>query len=137
MGGTVFDRTFGNAFGTDGSFLGGDFILEAAVGPWDLKVTYVDLVDSLADGPGAVRDIWGQLDIDFIGGATAPAYFTVDNRLFFHQDTDIVGARMPCPPGYTTTAEGACVPEPSTLVYGLVLLGVAMSRFLHRRLRAR
>lgn len=130
--GTVFDRTFDGTNGTPGSYRGSDFQIEAAVGTWDLRVTYIDLIDSAADGAGPLKDIFGQLEIDFIGSPTAPNYFTFNDRLFFRQDTDTVGIPVPCPPGTTPTAEGACVPEPTAFAQGLVVLGIAIPSLLRR-----
>jgi hypothetical protein len=121
--GVVFDRTFGDAFGTAGSYRGRDFKPILASGPWDLDVKYVSEVDSLADGLGAQRDIWGQLDINFTG-ATAPGFFTLGHTLTFLQDTDTVGLRIPGP---CDPASGEC-PEPGTAMTLFVVAGLGLMR---------
>lgn len=135
VGGTVFDRTFADNSGTPGSYRGSDFQIETARGPWDLRVTYTDLVDSAADGVGPLKDIFGKLQIDFVGSPTARGYFTFGDDLFFRQDTDTVGPRMPCLPGQVMTAEGACVPEPSAFVQGLIVLGLSLPTLLRHHKR--
>jgi len=132
--GVVFDRTVEpNFFGTDGSAKGRDFEYAATAftGNTGVEVTYIDLIDSQADGPGAVGDLFAQVDIDFVlpaGGGDIGGAFGANDRLLFYMDTDLVGPRVPgdCPPG------GECdVPEPGTCL--LLLLGLAGGGFAFRQ----
>lgn len=121
--GVVFDKTFGGAFGTDGSYRGRDFTPILASGPWGLDVKYISEVDSLADGIGAQRDIWGQLEITFTG-TVAPGSFNFGQTLTFLQDTDTVGLRIPGP---CDPATGEC-PEPATAMTLAVIAGLGLMR---------
>jgi hypothetical protein len=126
--GTVFDRTL-PSFGTDGSAQGHDLTLNSAIGAWtDLQVVYRDLVDNLADGPGAVGDLYRQMELTFgqvvvatNGEILQPVPFLFGDTLSFVQDTDSVGVRLP---------------EPSTFVLGamsIVALGLTARRRFRRR----
>ena len=93
-------------------------------------MTYIDLVDSLADGPGAVGDLYRAMQIDFVNAQGQTDPFTRADLLTFHQDTDSVGIREENgEPGEENRPHGA--PEPSTLllaVLGLVSLGLRTRR---------
>ena len=122
--GIVFDRTVPE-FGTGGSFRGRDFQVNAATGAYDLAITYVDEIDNLADGLGPMRDVWGQLDIDFARLVTGGGgVFGVNDTLSFYQDTDLVGTRVDIP------CEGPECPEPGSM---LVLGSLAMIGLTRRR----
>jgi len=97
--GVVFDRT-GRvfSFGTANSYRGRDFeiaytatIVGLAPGFDDFIVTYSNPIDVVADGPGVVGDLFGQVTIDPILRSGAPGYFYAANELGFRIDTDTVG----------------------------------------------
>jgi len=123
--GVVFDRTGREfSFGTANSYRGRDFEIAftvtstgAAPGFDDFVVTYSNPIDVVADGPGVVGDLFGQLTIDPILRSGAPGYFYAANQLGFRVDTDTVGLYDP------KSADGRreTVPEPS----GMALLAAA------------
>ena len=122
--GIVFDRTVPE-FGTGGSFRGRDFKIAGATGAYDLAVTYLDEIDNLADGPGPMRDVWGQLEIDFVPLVTGGGgVFGVADTLSFYQDTDLVGTRLDLP------CTGPECPEPASalLIGGVAALGLRRAR---------
>ena len=112
--GTVFDRLLPD-FGTGGSFRGSDLTSDAPA--LALRVSYLNPVDNLADGPGALEDLYATMRVDFAD----PSSFT--GTFVFRQDTDTIGPRRPdIPPGPEN-------PEPT----GLAFAGVAA--LLLRRVR--
>ena len=89
----------------------------------DLIITYADPIDSQADGPGVVGDLFGRVIIDPIKTSGDIGYFYAANELTFHMDTDTVGIRNPdVPPGPE-------FPEPS----GLAALGTMVLLLSRRR----
>lgn len=97
--GVVFDRTRApGSFGTASSYRGRDFeiaytatIVGLAPGFDDFIITYSNPIDVVADGPGVVGDLFGQLTIDPILRSGEPGYFYAANELGFRVDTDTVG----------------------------------------------
>jgi hypothetical protein len=136
--GIVFDRTGRPfSFGTDKSYRGRDFEIAfvvtstgAAPGFDDFVVTYSNPVDVVADGPGVVGDLFGQLTIDPILRNGEPGYFYAGNQLGFRVDTDTVGLFDP----KSNDGRRETVPEPSGL--GLLILA-GLCAGLPRRRRSR
>lgn len=113
VGDTVFDLTWAPEPGTAGSAAGQTFAIVAGGDPYDLDVTYRDLITLSGDGP--VGDLWRRLELAF---ETTP--LRSGDVLEFLQDTDnleIAGDLTP-------------VPEPSTVA----LLAFCLL-FLRRRRR--
>ena len=79
LGDSLFDTTFGGAFGTDGSARGRDFSVVSASADYDITATYIDAIG--VAGNAAVGDIFRYILIDF--GQTAFL-----GNLSFIQDTD-------------------------------------------------
>jgi len=79
VGNSVFDTTFGDDWGTDGSAQGKDFAVVSNSADYDITATYIDAVG--VGGAPAVGDLFRYLLIDF--GQTAYA-----GTLSFMQDTD-------------------------------------------------
>lgn len=104
---TIFDRTFGDLTGTDGSALGKDWT--SSVGDtFDILVTYLNAVG--IGGAAPVGDIFQTVRVDFGNGGPRTSFL-------FSQDTD--------------NDSRILLPEPATLAIlglGLVLLGLARSR---------
>lgn len=109
-GDTVFDTTFGGSFGTEGSFLGSDFLLTSAGYNGDITATYFNAV--ALDGFAPVGDLFRNLDIVFGN--------PVNETLTYMADTDNLQFAGDIQP----------VPEPGTmLLLGSGLIGlVAYSR---------
>ena len=63
VGNSLFDTTFGGAFGTDGSARGKDFSVVSSSADYDITATYLDAVG--VGGNAAVGDIYRSLFIDF------------------------------------------------------------------------
>ena len=78
-GDSLFDTTFGGAFGTDGSALGKDFSVVSSSADYDITATYIDAIG--VGGNAAVGDLYRSLFIDF--GQRA-----YTGTLRFFQDTD-------------------------------------------------
>ena len=136
--GVVFDRTQPTPFGTHGSYRGRDFevysiatIVGLDPGFDDLEVTYRVPIDSQADGPGIVGDLFGELLINPIRtGSTEAGIFYAANELTFHADTDTVGQ---FDPGSFDPGNPEHMPEPASLT----LLGIAAAMLLVRRRTAK
>jgi len=90
-GSTLFDLTFGNAFGTDGSFAGRDLDIQV---PLSLTgtVTYHDTVALTGDAP--VGDLYRRFDLVLDGGGLATG-----SAMTFAQDTDNLGTPGDIHPG--------------------------------------
>lgn len=114
-GGTVFDRTFGNVFGTEDSALGSDFVFSGA-GPVGTVATYRNLVG--VEGNAPVGDLFETLDVSFGQGLAG------GGSLQYVADTDNVRAGG----GVQIT------PEPST--YALMGAGLGALLVVQRRRRA-
>jgi hypothetical protein len=131
--GIVFDRTGRPfSFGTDKSFRGRDFEIAftvtstgAAPGFDDFVVTYSNPIDVVADGPGVVGDLFGQLTIDPILRNGEPGYFYAANQLGFRVDTDTVGLFDP----KSNDGRRETVPEPGGLALSIL---AGLSRLLPR-----
>jgi hypothetical protein len=106
---TIFDRTFGGAFGTDGSALGTDWTT-ALNGGTIIDVTYLDRIG--IGGAAPVGDIFQQVFVEF--GTTGPR---TDFTFVVDTDND---ARLVVK-----------VPEPSTLML-LALAMFALGRFARK-----
>jgi hypothetical protein len=117
-GNTIFDRTFGGSSGTAGSGFGRDFAVVSGGDPFDITVTYSDIIGLTGVAP--VGDLFRKLTIDF----TTRGIAFVDSRLVYSQDTD----------NADTGGDGINpVPEPATLVLcGFGIVGV-VGGFRHRR----
>jgi hypothetical protein len=97
--GLVFDRTGRHgSFGTASSYRGRDFevaftVTSTGLAPGfdDFVITYSNPIDVIADGPGVVGDLFGQLTIDPILRSGEPGYFYAANQLGFRVDTDTAG----------------------------------------------
>jgi hypothetical protein len=104
---TLFDRTFGGVFGTDGSAQGRDFEY-FGLPEFDVTVTYANPVGIGAALP--VGDIFHRLALDFGQGGPREGSFA------FLQDTDNDARRVD-------------VPEPAMLgLLGLALIGFGVVR---------
>jgi hypothetical protein len=117
-GKTIFDRTFGNVFGTPGSASGLDFQVTGGGDPFDITATYVNLV--AVDGNPPVGDIFKDLDILF----TNTGGFSSDHSLTFMADTD-----------NATTAIVPVVPAPEPSTFFLLGAGLAGVGLLRRRFK--
>jgi hypothetical protein len=133
--GVVFDRTGREfSFGTDKSYRGRDFenaftVTSTVLAPGfdDFIVTYSNPIDVVADGPGIVGDLFGQLTIDPILRSGEPGYFYAANQLGFRVDTDTVGLFDP----RSNDGRRETVPEPSGL--GLLIVAGLAIRLPRRR----
>ncbi|RQW83474.1 MAG: PEP-CTERM sorting domain-containing protein [Geobacter sp.] len=108
-GNTVFDRTNGGNWGTDGSAQGWDFSVQSA--PTDLAITatYSDLVALTGYAP--VGDLFRFLTVEFANGG-----FASDSQMTYITDTD----------NLLLSGDLTSVPEPGTiLLLGGGLLGLA------------
>ncbi|HEX6961300.1 MAG TPA: hypothetical protein VF175_05490 [Lacipirellula sp.] len=118
--GVVFDRTGRHgSFGTANSYRGRDFeiaytatVQGFAPGFDDFIVTYSNPIDVVADGPGVVGDLFGQVTIDPILRSGERGYFYALNELGFRVDTDTVG--LFDPKSNDGRFETLPVPEPGT-----------------------
>ncbi len=110
-GDTVFDRTFGGAFGTTGSFLGRDFFSDTDLG-FDLTLNAIYVGQVAINGSAPVGDLFRFLDVRF-----SEPIFNTDPALQFFLDTDSIGL----PPGQA--------PEPATLL----LLAAGLASVIRRR----
>jgi len=123
--GVVFDRTKPTPFGTQGSYRGRDFEVHTTAtvigfdpGFDDFEVTYRMPIDSQADGPGVVGDLFGELLIDPIKRSGELGFFYALNELSYYADTDTVGM---FDPGSFDPNRPELFPEPTSLV--LLALG--------------
>lgn len=129
-GAVVFDRTK-PSFGTGGSFRGRDFEYGPTffISNTGVNVTYSDVIDNQADGPGSVGDVFGEVALDFYlppTGGDIGGQFTSSDRLQFYLDTDLVGARVPCDPTNMECPE----PQGAVLVLLSLFAGLPFRRFL-------
>jgi hypothetical protein len=108
-GRTLFDRTFGGAFGTPDTFSGRDFSFSGTTDQWGTTVTYRNLVGVGGNPP--VGDIFEEMDVRFATAVTTGFNFLADT------DNAALGeVIVPVTP----------VPEPaSMLLLASGLLGVA------------
>ena len=116
-GDTIFDITFGGAFGTAGSFRGTTFLVTFGLGSLDVVGTYRDEI-KLTAAAAAVGDLWRELDINFDAVAGGTGGLASGTTLKFVADTD------------NTELAGdivAVIPEPSSIALlitgGLFLVG--------------
>jgi hypothetical protein len=122
LGDTVFDRTFGSGFGSDGSARGKDFSVTLGGSPYDITTTYSGAV-GIGDAV-PVGDLFRYALIDFVslgqafGGSTGVG----GASLSFLQDTDNLT--------FDGDISASAVPVPAAIwLFGTALLGfVGMSR---------
>lgn len=111
VGDSVFDTTFGGAFGTDGSARGTTFSILSGGDDYDVTATYINAVG--IGGNAAVGDIFRYLNVDFGGKAFL-------GSLSFLQDTDNIA--------YTGDINPVPVPAAAWLFGSAVLGLVGFSR---------